>query len=92
MTTKDLAKRVADACELRAKLEMFLAQGEIKVGDIESLRPFLDDCNAFVREGRSISGSVKCPELKRVLRYRLSIQPHVASSLDILFRPALFKG
>ena len=84
---KAVGRRLQETVELRTKLDLFLAQAELSAAQFPELRQFAEDCNAFVREGRSISARVRCRDLKRVFVYRLSTQPHVRSTLDILYRP-----
>lgn len=90
MKKKTLSERIHDASGLRLQIDTWLGQADLKISDIPELAEFVKDSNMFIREGISVTNTVRINELKRLCTYRLSVQPHIKSSMDMLFRPKLF--
>lgn len=66
---KPQVQRVNECLELCSKLR------NLGVYDLESMRPFRQAANEFVRNGTSSSGRLVVPEADRVCEYVLTTQP-----------------
>lgn len=73
--------------EVRLK-EMLVIYGKLRdLGLNEEvcagLKEFKSVVNRFVKEGFSMQGRIQLYEINRVLEYRLSVLPHIQSSVNL---------
>ena len=86
---RTIAERVTEATNLRRQLDTWLLQADVRIADVPELARFAADLNTYVRDGVSISDTIRVPSLLRTFRYRLSTQRHVRCAVDILYTPSL---
>lgn len=79
---KPVATRVHEVAALYQQLE---ALGLPR--DLPGIQQFRHIASAFVRDGISASGSLPLEGTKRTLVYKLSMLPHVTSTITLRFTP-----
>jgi hypothetical protein len=72
---KTVQERVYDCIVLRQKLN------QIKVGHIVTVPQFVQDMNAFVKEGGDCKGTIYIPEMQRYMKYTLLSQKGTESKI-----------
>lgn len=68
---------------LQEVMAMYMRLQELGISEdlCPGLGEFKKIANAFVKEGASVEGKIRLPEITRVLVYRLTMQPHIESTV-----------
>lgn len=65
---KDITQRIDEIKEIYIKLKDLGIHKRF-----ESLNPFYEICERYVKESLSASGKIKIPEIERILFYKLTV-------------------
>ena len=76
---KDQNTRVQEAINLYKQL-YDLGISEAVCPGVKDFKAILND---FVKNGQSLSGKIKLPEINRQIVYILTMQPHIISSVSL---------
>ena len=76
---KDLTERLKEIKELYSKLESLGMHKRFI-----SMESFYQSCQEYVKEGISASGTIKLPEIERILYYKLT--PTLGRECSVLLR------
>jgi len=74
---KTITARISEIKLIYEKLQNLGLDSEVCPG----IKEFKEVANSFVKEGVSLSGKIKLPEIERTLVYTLTMQSHIDSNV-----------